>query len=403
MAVNRILYGYLLLLSFLFFVLFDVYLFHLFFVFLLLLPVITALAALPASRAIYCRMEPVDEIAPKGSCALRLRVENRGFLPCVCVRVRLRYKSMLGHVGAQYPEDAEELVQFPLSARRALDLRPAVKTACCGRVDFSIAGVDMFDMLGLVRLPVPKRNAPNSASSVFILPALQNRTMETEDAADLGLDSATYSTTKPGGDPSEILELRDYREGDSRHSVHRRLSERMQRLIVREFGLPLNPSLHFLLELPAGTKPASAEYMLGTLLAFSEYLMAREIAHHISWLSEDGLLRTALITGADELAGAMHELLALPGQKRWLTLQRFVEQTAPQPETHLMLLSAGACEAPEPDDALLLARLLDMGFCRRLTLSPGRCTPETANALRALGCEIQLLNGRAPDAGTEAP
>ena len=402
MAVNRILYFYLLLLAFLFFVLFDVYLFHLLFVFLLLLPLVTLLAALPVRRAVRCRMEPDDEIVPKGRCTLRLSAENAGFLPCVCVRMHLHYRSILGHTGGKYIEDMEDVVQFPLGARQTRTLLPSVKTGCCGRVDFSVARFDIFDMLGLIRLPVPKGNVLCGEGSVYILPTLQNRAIQIEEAADLGHDSSTYSTAKPGGDPSEIFQLRDYQAGDAKHSVHWKLSSRMQRLIVRDFGLPLNPSLHFLLSLPADTKPASAEYMLSTALAFSEYLMAREVVHHISWLSDDGLIHTATITGADALAVAMHELLAMPGQPRWHTLLQFIEQTAPQPETHLLYLSAGICSRPTPEAEQALSRMLDLHFCRKITLMPGRCTQETTDALHALGCEVQLLNGRIPEAAQEA-
>ena len=173
-------------------------------------------------------------------------------------------------------------------------------------------------------------------------------------------------------------------------------------MIVREFGLPLNPSLHFLLELPADTKLPAAEFMLGTALAFSEYLMAREVVHRISWLDEDAALRTAVITGADALAGAMHELLALPGQARWKILEHFAMQAEPQPGTHVVYLVAGAALLPGPEAERMLGSLLDMGVCRRLTLMPGRCAQKTAAGLRALGCEVQLQSGRVPAVEAEA-
>ena len=142
----------------------------------------------------------------------------------------------------------------------------------------------VVDLLGLFALKVPKNNGASPAGSIYVLPELQSRSIQTDDTADLGLDSATYSTEKAGGDPSEIFQLRDYREGDARHSVHWKLSARMNRLIVREFGLPLNPSLHFLLELTESSTPEAAESMLGAMLAYSEFLMAREITHSVSWI-----------------------------------------------------------------------------------------------------------------------
>ncbi len=402
MAANRIVYFYVVLLSFALFVLSDLYLFHLFFIFILLLPVISLLSALPVSRALRYSMEVEDDILPKGECYVSLTGKNAVLLPCACVRIRLGRRNALGRMDGRYTESSEETVRLSLAPGRAFSHRLPVDMAYCGRVDLSIQRVDVCDMLGLFFLPVPKANGRAVSSSVYVLPELQSRTIQTDDAADLGLDSATYSTKKPGNDPSEIFQLRDYREGDARHSIHWKLSARMDRLIVREFGLPLNPSLHFLLELRADAEPAAAEYLLGTVLAFSEYLMARSAVHSISWVGEEGMLHTISVSGPDTLAAALHELLALPGQKNWSTLEKFALQSA-QSETHLVYMVAGSIWKSGEDESAkrLLESIIGLGVCRRLTLMPERCSPQAAKALRSLGCEVQLLNGSIPDMMTE--
>lgn len=402
MAGNRILYFYALLISFALFVLLDMYLFHLLFIFLLVLPVVSLLAALPVSRALRYRLEIEDDIMPKGDCPAALAVENASALPCACVRVLLNRRNALGRVDERYIEDLNETVQFSLEPKRYKTIQPPLKMEYCGRVDLLIRRVEVCDMLGLFRLPVPKKNAGATAGSVYVLPELQSRSIQTEEAADLGLDSATYSTKKPGSDPSEIFQLRDYREGDPRHSVHWKLSSRMGRLIVREFGLPLNPCLHFLLELRETASPASAESMLGAALAYSEYLMARSITHSISYLSEEGALQTTSITGPDALALVMHELLALPGQKSWSTLEHFAMQAQHQADTHLVYLIAGAVwnDADDAEAYGMFENLPALGICRRATLMPDRCSKLTAKNLMTLGCEVQLLEGRIP--GLEA-
>ena len=404
MAVNRILYFYLLLLTFLFFVLFDVYLFHLLFLFLLLLPVLSLLAVLPVRRAVRCKMEIENEIVPRGRCQLALTTENLGVLPCARVQIRLSYHNALGASSASAMADAEETVQLSLPARQTRTLRPLLKSARCGRIDFAVRRVYVCDLLCLLRLPIPARNVRGEAGSVYVLPAPQSRTIAIEEAADIGADSTAYSQEKPGGDPSEIFQLRDYREGDSLRSVHWKLSSRMQRLIVREFGLPLNPSLHFLMELRAGAAPAAAEAMLGTMLAFSEFLLSREIVHSLSFVTDDGVLETISVTSTDTLAAALHSLLALPGQKRWSTLHRFTAEAVPDAGAHLVYLLAGADwnDARDAEAEQTLGSVIDLAICRRMTLMPDVCPPETADRLRALGLEVQLLDGRIPASEAEA-
>lgn len=402
MAANRIVYFYAVLLSFALFVLSDLYLFHLFFIFILLLPVVSLFAVFPVSRALRYSMEVEDDILPKGECYVSLSGKNAVLLPCACVRIRLGRKNALGRMDGRYSESSEETVRLSLAPGRAFTHRLPVEMAYCGRMDLSVLRVDVYDMLGLFFLRVPKKNGRAVAGSVYVLPELQSRTIQTDDAADLGLDSATYSTQKPGNDPSEIFQLRDYREGDARHSIHWKLSARMDRLIVREFGLPLNPSLHFLLELRADAGPASAEYLLGTVLAFSEYLMARNTVHSISWLGDEGMLHTISVSGPDTLAAALHELLALPGQKNWSALEKFALQNA-QSETHLVYMIAGSVWSPGGDESAqrLLENIVGLGVCRRLTLMPESCPAEAATALRSIGCEVQLLDGSIPDAMAE--
>jgi len=404
MAGNRILYTYALFFAFILFVLFDLYLFHLLLIFLIVLPLVSLLAILPMRKNLQYALEIDDDIMPKGVCGIRLTARNNSLLPCAGVRFTLERHNALGRVGDRYTESAEDIVQFPLGPMRSHTMQPAVKMAHCGRVDLFVRRVQVLDTLGLFALNISPKNGTTPTGSVYVLPELQQRSIQTDEAADLGLDSARYSTDKAGGDPSEIFQLRDYREGDPRHSVHWKLSSRMNRLIVREFGLPLNPLIHFLLELREDSSPDAAEAMLGTMLAFSEYLMARDITHSISWISEEGGLRTIPVTGPEALASVLHDLLALPGQARWSTLERFAAEGVARADTHLIYLVAGSIWNAAGDEAgaQLLATLTDLGACRRLTLMPESCDNETANALRELGCEVQLLDGRVPDAETEA-
>ena len=404
MAGNRILYTYALFFAFILFVLFDLYLFHLLFIFLLILPVVSLLSALPVRKNLRYALEIDDDIMAKGVCDIRIKARNGSVLPCAGVRFTLERHNALGRVGERYTESAEDILQFSLGPKRSHAMQPAVKMAHCGRVDIFVRRVQVLDTLGLIALNVPEKNGATAAGSVYVLPELQQRSIQTDEAADLGLDSARYSTEKAGGDPSEIFQLRDYREGDPRHSVHWKLSSRMNRLIVREFGLPLNPSLHFLLELREDATPEAAEAMLGTMLAFSEYLMARNVNHVISWISEEGSLRTMPVTGPEALASVLHELLALPAQARWSTLERFATEGVARADTHVVYLLAGSVWNAPGDEAgaRLLAALTDLGACRRLTLMPHACDDKTAAALRELGCEVQLLDGSVPGAETEA-
>jgi len=100
----------------------------------------------------------------------------------------------------------------------------------------------------------------------------------------------------------------------------------------------------------------------------------------------------------------LHDLLALPGQARWSTLERFATEGGAREDTHLIYLVAGSVYRAAEDEAgaRLLATMTTIGACRRLTLMPYVCDNDTADAIRDLGCEVQLLDGSVPGAETEA-
>lgn len=62
------------------------------------------------------------------------------------------------------------------------------------------------------------------------------------------LDAEEYSMSKAGFDPSETFAVREYRAGDHIHQIHWKLSEKLDGLIVRDYGLPVQNTILLLLE-----------------------------------------------------------------------------------------------------------------------------------------------------------
>ncbi len=52
-------------------------------------------------------------------------------------------------------------------------------------------------------------------------------------------ESERFSATKPGGDPSELYDIRDYRPGDRMNRVHWKYTAKNSRLMVQDYGFPI--------------------------------------------------------------------------------------------------------------------------------------------------------------------
>lgn len=395
MARNRILYFDLLLFLFAVHVLLEGWLFHLLFLFFLLLPLLSVLLVLPLRYSVRVRLAAEEDLTAKGSYPLQVVAENRCILPCGCVRAVFCCENALGRGSVRQTE--EPCLQFSLRPFEKLQLEPMLQLSGCGRWDVSVKKIDVYDPLGIVRLAAQDRAQAASTASIYVLPEPVRRALDAEKTADLGRDSDTYSTDKPGADPAELFQLRDYRAGDARHSIHWKLSGRLNRLIVREFGLPLSPSLCFLISLSEGVRAADAEGAVATLLSVSEYLISKDTPHRMGWIDADGALRMTDVVSSDDLADALHALLALPACTQRELLLQYLSTQPPQPELHLLLLSAGL-QTEDADEDRLLTAVADGGFCRRLTLLNDGFTVKRAQHLQSLGCEAYLMDGRHPEA-----
>lgn len=104
-----------------------------------------------------------------------------------------------------------------------------------------------------------------------------------------------YSTQRPGYDVSEVFGMRDYMPGDSLRSIHWKLSNKTDNLLVREFGLPLNQKILILVEtsLPQNTpqdQHKSIDYMADLAWGVSNACLVDHHEHAIGWLDTTSLM-----------------------------------------------------------------------------------------------------------------
>ena len=68
---------------------------------------------------------------------------------------------------------------------------------------------------------------------------------------------APATQTKPGDDPSEIFNIREYHPGDAVSRIHWKLSSKSDILFIKEFGFPIEKKILLLAEyLPESECPA---------------------------------------------------------------------------------------------------------------------------------------------------
>ena len=72
-----------------------------------------------------------------------------------------------------------------------------------------------------------------------------------------------YSETKPGDDPSEIFDIRDYQEGDRLSRIHWKISMKLNRVMVKEYSKRLPDGVDFYIDIKQGKDCMDVLFSLG--------------------------------------------------------------------------------------------------------------------------------------------
>ncbi len=189
-----------------------------------------------------------------------------------------------------------------------------VRGARTGYLRLSTDRVFLWDALGLFRLACP---AP-AVQEVLIAPRLAQVHL-LNDQAQFGLyDSAVYSQHRPGQDVSELFALHEYVPGEELRRVHWKLSSKLDKLVVREFGLPVGQPVTLLLETQAGAGEPSGDELsacFDAAASLAARLLRSEISFDLAWMDGSALHRQ-VIEGWNTLEQELPALLRAE-MRRW--------------------------------------------------------------------------------------
>lgn len=349
MAKYRILYGLVLAGSVLFYIFYTAYLSSVVLLVALLTPVISLLLTLPACFLIRTEIRAGKDTVQRGEAIpLVLEVKNRWILPCVMVQIRLRCTNYLGN-----SEDGN--VFAPLEATQSLEspprfrsvLRCSLVSRWCGRIEVTGHKVRLADPLRLFRLPARK---PKHIIYADVQPLLEEvAAVPAEGSA--APESERYSPYRPGDDPGEVFQVREFREGDSLRRVHWKLSQRLETWMVRDFSQPMEYGLYLLPEFGESAAPEEADRMMGAFASLSVSMLQQECIHRVGWMQDD-VLNWRELEDLDAFTAVLGDFLALPKKGGRPALEECTKGGQAPRGSHLLYCTTGE-KNPEAEKALM--------------------------------------------------
>jgi uncharacterized protein (DUF58 family) len=271
MMKNRLRYGVLLLIAFVFHIFAVDYISFWIFAFILILPLISltftvlAMGGVTAELIINNSSIQKDESLP-----IYLKICNKYLFLSCRVRVNLTIRNeLLQH---------EQTRLFFITARKSgHTVEQSISSKYCGMLKCSIAELKIFDALGLFSF----HKEIDSSYFVAVLPSAYPL-MAINSAILQDIENNINSRTMKGNDPSEIMDFREFRDGDRLARIHWKLSDKFDQLMVKDFGDPISNDVLLLFDLN-GNSEAQISGLLDAVYSISDFLIKNQIVYEMQW------------------------------------------------------------------------------------------------------------------------
>lgn len=267
-----------------------------------ILPLLSGMVLLLCGR-LRVRISLPDSAAKNERVTLEMLLHGRAPLSAMGIRAKIVVSNRLtGEITSFFADDF-------IPEKGGVKALLSLESPRCGKLSVDVPQLLLYDFFGLFRKKCPL----DAHASMLILPNSFAVKIDLSAPEAHDIESDEYSPSRPGDDPSELFGVRDYREGDRLKSVHWKLSEKYDRLVVKEMSQPVAQSILLLLD-NCPTESISldaADLACEGLISVSQTLADLSIAHQIGWFDRaGGMMCLCPIASLDELAGEQGLLLS---------------------------------------------------------------------------------------------
>ncbi|MCI8630994.1 MAG: DUF58 domain-containing protein [Firmicutes bacterium] len=218
-------------------------------------------------------------------------------------------------------------------------------TNICGLRTIKIREMICYDFLGLFSHIKPLREEV----TCIVYPYEAKMYVEFRKNTEREQPGDIYDGKKSGTDVSEVFGLREYAEGDSLQSIHWKLSGKMNKLIVREFGRPVNYHTLVLLSpsflyssIEVEEKTVNGVFDLGVSL--SHALLNQNIAHFVGCF-DGGEIHCIPVDSPASYENMLINLMNRPLQKNGDdTMIAFIDRQMHRQYTKVLYVAGGINE-----------------------------------------------------------
>lgn len=253
------------------------------FIVLLLFPILLLMQVLLVKRKLTVSLSSSSKLAIEGNEGIhvQLGVSNGSRMPVGCVKIKILYENTFTAGGGK------QVFLFSIGGKRKNQIDFTVGSLHTGLVKVKIDRIYVYDFIRLFS----RKLKSNLEITVPVLPEVYNIESDVAIREPDFVESDVFSKIKPGDDPSEVFDIREYKEGDRIHRIHWKLSSKKNTVMVKDYSLPISNAATILVDtsIPENV-PDTLQYLdalMETTASISYHLLVNEHPHYVAWYEQE--------------------------------------------------------------------------------------------------------------------
>ena len=290
---------------------------------LALLLILMPLGTLPVSaylkKKLVIKVESVTGLRKSDEGTIIIELENPTIFAALRVRCDVMVQNQLNR------ETMKQNIFTWVAPKKVQQCTLRVGSEYCGRLRIWVPQIVLYDCFGIFGI--------RCKCSAVAHTTIQPETFEPEVVLvpnpHSTADSESYSQERPGSDLTETFQLREYVPGDSPRQIHWKLTNKFDKLIVRDPGLPISKNVLVFWERTGETSdPARIDAQAEVVISLCRSLADMGIQFTVGWNDTDrNLCVTHRIRDMDEFVGVIPRLLRATGTKEGMSGAGLLMQT----------------------------------------------------------------------------
>lgn len=245
-----------------------------------------------------------DTVSKKENFPIQIRIANRSIFPIGKAEANIEYCNIFNN------EVSSFVLLMPIQARNEQGVSFQLSSRYCGIITIRCAGINIYDPLRLFRFTVGK----NIHKEIAVMPEGHEISGQVCFTDRINEESSVFSEHKPGDDPSEVFDLRNYNPGDKLNRIHWKLSSKKNDFIVKDYSLPVDIPCTFFLDLKCDVKAELTlpvfDTLVEALVSVSRFMIENERIHTIIYYNGKArMFIEKVISDSDSLAETIRELI----------------------------------------------------------------------------------------------